>query len=193
MNFFQSFYFFHFSKPVCDRVIFRTIQTERPRKILEIGIQRGTRTLNLLQMVLRYCGEASEVHYTAIDPFEGRNVADGPGLSLRKAHRLIGQLGVKSRLSPMPPELAVKQLFLDKVIEKVDLAVITTPSLEWFAGCKTHLLELIHPSAAIFIGFATGVPTEPFVFEKFHFTGFEQVLHDPDRLQGMLQKLKKAA
>ena len=193
MNFLQSFYFSHFSKPVCDRVLFRTIQSDRPRKILEIGIQRGTRTINLLQMVLRYCGEPSEVHYTAIDPFEGRTAADGPGLSLRKAHRLIGQLGVKSRLSPLPAELAVKQMYLDRVIEKVDLAVIATPSLEWFAGSEFHLLELIHPSATVFVGLATGIPDEPFIFEKFHFTGFEQVLHDPNRLQGMLQKHKKAA
>lgn|GEM_PF-2314836 len=188
MNFIKSFYVTHFSKPACDRVIFKCIQTEHPRKILEIGIQRGTRTANLLQMVLRYCGEPSEVSYTAIDPFEGRSSEDGPGLSLRKAHRLISQFGVKSRLDPQPPEIAVKQFFLNRLIEKVDLAIITTPRFEWFTTCATHLSELIHESAGIFVGFPSQIPTEPFIFEKFTFPEFEQVLHDPAQLNRLCKK-----
>ncbi|MDR1960334.1 MAG: hypothetical protein LBQ54_15085 [Planctomycetaceae bacterium] len=188
MNFFQSFYITHFSKPVCDRVIFRHIQADRPQKILEIGIQRAVRTLNLLQLAIRYCGELSDIHYTAIDPFEARTQADGPGLSLRKAHRLISQWGVRSRLCPLPPELAVKQLFLDRVIEKVDLVVVAMPSLDWFSVCAPHLSGLIHESAGIFVGIPCATPAEPFTFEKFNFTDFEQILHDPELLQRRLQR-----
>ena len=179
MKFFQSFYLTHFSKPISHRVIYRHIQSEHPRKVLEIGIQRAERSLNIIQMLLKYCGEKSDVHYCCIDPFEARTVVDGPGLSLRKTHRLIQQFGIQTRLIPLPPANAVKQLHLNRLIEKVDLAVIAMPDTKWLPGCVTSLRELIHESAGIFYGVPNSKDEGGFVFEKVDISDLEYIAaHD---------------
>ena len=179
MKFFQSFYLTHFSKPVSQRAIYRHIQSEHPRKVLEIGIQRAERTLTLMQMLIKYCGEKSDVHYCCIDPFESRTSVDGPGLSLRKAHRLIGQFGVKTRLVPSAPASALRQLHLNRLIEKVDLAIIATPDTQWLPACIGSLSELIHESAGIFFGVPTQNRDEMYTFEKIEFSDLEYLAaHD---------------
>ena len=190
MKFFQSFYLTHFSKPVSHRAIYRHIQSEHPRKVLEIGIQRAERTLALMQMLLKYCGEKSDVHYCAVDPFEGRTLPDGPGLSLRKAHRLISQFGIKSRLVPSTPVSAIKQLHLNRLIEKVDLVVIAMPDVKWLPGCIGSLTELVHESAGIFLGVPTQNRVEMYAFEKIDMADLEYIAANDGRLP---QRMKNAA
>ena len=190
MKFFQTFYLTHFSKPASHRAIYRYIQSEHPRKVLEIGIQRAERTMTLLPMLLKYCGEKSDVHYCCVDPFESRTPADGPGLSLRKAHRLISQFEIKSRLVPSSPVSAVKQLHLNRLIEKVDLVVIATPETQWLSSCMTSLRELIHESAGIFLGLPTQNRDEMYAFEKIDFADLEYIATHDGQLP---QRTKQAA
>ena len=182
MKFFHSFYLTHFSKPVGHRAIYRHIQSEHPRKVLEIGIQRAERTLTMLQMLLKYCGEKSDVHYCCIDPFESRTSTDGPGLSLRKTHRLISQFGIKSRLLPAMPESAVRQLHLNRLIEKVDLAIFATPDMSWLPGSITALGELIHESAGIFYGALTPENDGMYEFTKIDFADLEYIVTNNGQL-----------
>ena len=175
MKFFQTFYLTHFSKPASHRTIYRHIQSDHPRKVLEIGIQRAERTLTMMQMLLKYCGEKSDVHYCCVDPFESRTSADGPGLSLRKAHRFISRFGIKSRLIPSTPESAVRQLYLNRLIEKVDLVIIATPDLTWLPACMTSLSELIHESAGIFVGSPMPERDGMYEFDKMDFSDLEYV------------------
>ena len=184
MKFFQSFFLTHFSKPVSHRAIYRHIQSEHPRKVLEIGIQRAERTLNMIQMLLKYCGEKSDVHYCCIDPFEARTVADGPGLSLRKTHRLIHQFGIQTRLVPLPPANAVRQLHLNRQIEKVDLVVLATPDMKWLPDCVTSLRELIHETAGIFFGVPVINHEGGFAFEKIDLADLEYIAAHDGQLPG---------
>ena len=184
MTFFHSFYLTHFSKPADHRAIYRHIQSEHPRRVLEIGIQRAERTLIMLQMLIKYHGKASDVHYCGIDPFESRTPTDGPGLSLRKAHRLISRFGVTSRLIPATPSCAVRQLHLDRLIEKVDLVIIATPNSSWLSGSISALGELIHESAGIFLG--TPIPESNMMYEftKIDFSELEFIATSEGRLSG---------
>jgi len=184
MKFFQSFYLTHFSKPVCHRAIYRHIQSEHPHKVLEIGIQRAERTLNMIQMLLKYCGEKSDVHYCCIDPFDARAAADGPGLSLRKTHRLIQQFGIQTRLVPLPPTNAVRQLHLNRQIEKVDLVVLATPDVKWLPDCMASLSELIHESAGIFFGIPASKDEGGFAFEKIDLADLEYIAGHNGQLPG---------
>ncbi|MCL2349738.1 MAG: hypothetical protein FWC50_15915 [Planctomycetaceae bacterium] len=142
--------------------------------------------MSILNMVLHFCGDKSDVHYCAIDPFEGRTTEDGRGLSLRKAHRLISSFEIKSRLVPLAPEIAVKQLYLDRLIEKVDLVVISTPNLDWLKNSCTALLEIIHESAGIFIGIPPSSLSQSassqIEFEKVGLTELVSLANHPDRL-----------
>ena len=184
MKFFQSFYLTHFSKPASLRAIYRHIQSEHPRKVLEIGIQRAERTLNIIQILIKYCGEKSDVHYCCIDPFEARTLADGPGLSLRKTHRLIHPFGIQTRLVPLPPANAIRQLHLNRQIEKVDLVVIATPDVKWLPGCMTSLGELIHESAGMFFGVPASNGEGGFAFEKIDFSDLEYIATHDGQLPG---------
>jgi hypothetical protein len=166
MRFLQTFYLTHFSKPVSCRNIYRHIQQEHPHKVLEIGIQNGVRTLTMLKLLLQFCGEKSDVHYCCVDPFESRTSEDGPGLSLRKAHRMINKLEISSRLIPSLPINAIRQLYLDRMIEKVDLVIVAAPKTDWLKPCLAAFRELIHESAGIFFGIPTQKPEEQYFFEK---------------------------
>ena len=175
MNFFQTFYLTHFSKPVGHRTIYRYIQAEHPCKVLEIGIQRAERTQKMMQVLLNNCGKKSDISYCCIDPFEARTSADGPGLSLRKTHRLLGKFGVPLRLVPLTPSVAVRQLHLNRLIEKVDLVVIATPDTEWLSESMTALSELTHDSAGIFYGVPTQGVGGMYAFEKMDLANLEYV------------------
>jgi hypothetical protein len=138
-------------------------------------------------MLLKYCGEKSDVHYCCIDPFEARTVADGPGLSLRKTHRLINQFGIQTRLVPLPPANAVKQLHLNRQIAKVDLVVIATPDTQWLAGCVTSLNALIHESAGIFYGIPMPNDGGVFAFEKIDVSDLEYIAAHDGQLPGRIK------
>ena len=188
MNFFHSFYLTHFSKPAGHRAIYRHIQKEHPRKVLEIGIQRAERTLIMLQMMLQYRGDKSDLLYCCIDPFESRTPNDGPGLSLRKAHRLISRFGVTSRLIPATPACAVRQLHLDRLIEKVDLVIIATPNTSWLSGGISALRELIHESAGIFFGKPIPESNMMYEFAKIDFSELEFIATNDGRLPGRIRR-----
>ncbi|MDR1492835.1 MAG: hypothetical protein LBT05_08945 [Planctomycetaceae bacterium] len=175
MRFLKTFYLTHFSKPVSCRNIYRHIQQEHPRKVLEIGIQNGERTLIMLKLLLQFCGEKSDVHYSCVDPFESRTQEDGPGLSLRKVHRMINNLEIPSRLIPSSPLNAIRQLYLDRMIEKVDLVVIATPNIDWLEPCIPAFRELIHESAGIFLGVPIKKSEERYLFEKIDFNILEYI------------------
>ena len=79
----RRFYLLHLSKPASDRLIYREIRRQKPRKIVEIGMGTGQRAVQMIEL-LREFHEARNICYTAIDLFEARAVADGPGISLRQ-------------------------------------------------------------------------------------------------------------
>ena len=188
MKFFQSFYLTHFSKPASHRAIYQHIRSEHPRKVLEIGIQRGERTLIILQMLIHCSGEKSDMHYCCIDPFESRTTTDGPGLSLRKTHRFISQFGIKSRLIPGTPTGAIRHLHLNRLIEKVDLAIFATPDMTWLPGSMTALGDLIHESAGIFYGMPTLESNGMYEFSKIDLSELEYIATHDGRLPGRMRR-----
>jgi len=44
-----------------------------------------------------------EIHYTGLDRFEDRTSQDGPGMTLKLAHRLLRRTGARIRLWPGEP------------------------------------------------------------------------------------------
>jgi hypothetical protein len=98
-DFFKACYLSYFSRPSSDRILFRTIRRRKVRRILEIGIGLGRRALRMIEMA--QMGSAGEpVHYTGIDFFESRSPNDGPGLTVKAAHQLLGGTGARIRLVP---------------------------------------------------------------------------------------------
>ncbi|HBT78451.1 MAG TPA: hypothetical protein DEB39_16340 [Planctomycetaceae bacterium] len=153
MNVFQTLYLTHFSTPKEERLLYRFVKKTKPRIILECGIQRGVRMMNLLRLVGTYGKTESEEGplYVCTDPFEGRTEEDGPGLSLRKTHKLLSQTGVRHRCIPASVEMGITQI--SRSIKDIDLAILATPHFDWLATKGALLAVALREDAAVFTKF----------------------------------------
>jgi len=98
----RLFHLFHFSKPASDRAVYQAIYGRRIQRIVELGVRTGQRALRLIQVASQHLSP-EQITYIGIDPFESRSVADGPGLSLKQAYRLLRATGTRIRLIPGDP------------------------------------------------------------------------------------------
>jgi hypothetical protein len=91
----KSLWLTRFSRPAGERVLFRHVLRNPPKRILEIGLGMLVRTERLLEATA--AGRtAAEIHYVGIDRFEGRGPSDPPGVTLKQAHqRLHGRARVQ--------------------------------------------------------------------------------------------------
>lgn len=99
----QRLYWRYLSKPVACREVFLHVLDHPVTSILEIGMGDGQRARSVLPL----CWSADSsvrIRYAALDPFE----SGGAGrVSLKNAHRLLQELGVKAHLIPGEPESGV--------------------------------------------------------------------------------------
>ena len=98
----RVFYLSYLSAPASDRPIYRAICHRRARKILELGIGTGERALRMIQLAGLF-SPPGEIEFNGVDVFESRSAADGPGMSLKMAHRLLGRTGTRIQLIPGDP------------------------------------------------------------------------------------------
>ncbi|MFM8570168.1 MAG: hypothetical protein ACKOAU_01090 [Pirellula sp.] len=105
LSWLKLLYWKHFSKPVSERALFLHVLEKPLSSILEIGMGSGERITRLLDLNASVHG-TSTIRYTAIDPFESRSLSGNsaqPVLSLKTAHRLLSERGVKAHLVPGEP------------------------------------------------------------------------------------------
>jgi hypothetical protein len=154
----KLFYLLHLSQPSAQRVVYRSIRRQKARKIVELGIGTAQRAVRMIQ-VASALTLPGEIHYTGIDPFEGRSEADGAGLSLREAHRLLQATGAHIRLVPGTPEDGLARVA--NALREVDLLLLSPrPDPEclgraWFyiprllGPCTLVLLEGVSPDGRV--------------------------------------------
>jgi hypothetical protein len=102
----RVFYLSFLSTPASDRPIYRAIRRQRVRKILELGVGTGQRAVRMIELAA-LSHPLSAIEFNGIDPFESRSAADGPGMSLKMAHRLLGRTGARIQLIPGNPSTAL--------------------------------------------------------------------------------------
>ncbi len=122
----RLFYLLHLSKPASDRLVFREIRRLKAHKIVEVGLGSAERTLRMLELAGEFHAPP-DIHYTGIDLFEDREPSNGPGLSLRDAHRMLKTTGARVRLVPGTPYEGLSREA--NAMGKVDLIVLS-PGLE---------------------------------------------------------------
>jgi len=98
----RLFYLLHLSTPPSDRAIYQAVFRRRIQRIIELGLGTGERAARLIEVASQHPA-ASRITYTGIDPFEARRAEDGPGLTLKQAHRLLRATGARIRLVPGDP------------------------------------------------------------------------------------------
>lgn len=95
-------YLSHFSKPASDRAVYRVIRNESVQRIVELGIGTGQRAVRMIELAALQ-SSPGQIRYTGIDRFEARAPSDGPGLSVKTAHRLLSRTGARVQLLPGDP------------------------------------------------------------------------------------------
>ena len=131
-----------------DRPLFRIIRELKVRRIVEIGVGHGERTLKMLDAAARNRG-SSPVSYTGIDPFESRPDR-ATGLSIKEAHRKLRKS--KAHVQLVPGDALNALMRVANSLSGTELLVISADqqgaSLDraWF-----YVPRLLTPSSAILI------------------------------------------
>ncbi|HBE72185.1 MAG TPA: hypothetical protein DDW52_28965 [Planctomycetaceae bacterium] len=97
MSWLQKIYWNHFGKPVSERALFAALLAGPFDSVLEVGVGNGDRLRRIAKLLQSSSGDS--VRYIGTDPFESSS-DDRPHLTLKAAHRLASQLGLRASLLP---------------------------------------------------------------------------------------------
>jgi hypothetical protein len=144
----RLFHLLHLSKPASNRVVYREIRQQKARKIVELGLGDGQRATHIIE-VLKEIHEVRDIHYTGVDLFEARTAADGQGISLREAHRLLKATGARIQL--VPGDVGEALARIANGVSHVDAVVISAGfSAEQISRAWFYLPRMIHAETQVF-------------------------------------------
>ncbi len=142
-------YLSYLSKPVFNRLIYRAIARQRIFKIVEMGVGRCQRAAYMIEAA-GFHAPAGQVHYTGIDLFEARSATDGPGVTLKTAHRLLTATGAKIRLLPGDPFSALARAA--NTLTGTDLMVISADQdARCLARAWFYVPRMLHPGSLVYL------------------------------------------
>lgn len=119
-SFLKSAYLSLLSKPAHERLLYRLIRNQRPKRIVELGVGKAVRSQRMVQIASRFVS-AKEIQYVGVDLFEAREDTSS-GLHLKEAHRLLKLAGARVRLIPGDPLSALSRAA--NSLQSTDLFVI---------------------------------------------------------------------
>lgn len=99
----------YFSRPAGDRVLWKLVVGGRVQRIMQVGLGDGRRAQRLLDLAA-WQFPVDQLRFTGIDLFESRGAEQGPGLSLKEAHRLLKPTGAAIQLAPGDPHAALSRV-----------------------------------------------------------------------------------
>jgi len=166
----QRLYWRYLSKPVAHRALYLHVIDTRIGSILELGMGSGERIRNVLGLCTLPEG-VTQLRYAAVDPFESA-ATDVQHISLKGAHRLLNEFGVKAHLIPGEPSSGVMRVA--HTVLPSDLIVIDGCWNESSANGEAiakWLPRLCHSKSAIFASGVKGgslvrIPTPNLVSEQ---------------------------
>jgi hypothetical protein len=145
----RNLYLAHLSQPAADRSVYRHIRKHNVRRIVELGAGTLVRAARMIEVAAAGVG-AESVTYTGIDLFESRSAADGPGVSLKLAHRQLLTTGARIRLLPGDPFTALARAA--NGLTETDVIVISADqdaaslARAWF-----YVPRMLHDQSQVFV------------------------------------------
>jgi len=144
----RAFYLSYLSTPASDHSIYRAICRHQVRRILELGIGTGRRSLRMIELA-GLLHPLPQVELSGMDLFESRSAADGPGMSLKTAHRLLGRTGARIQLIPGDPCTALARSA--NRLQPFDLVVISAGlDPQSLARAWFYVPQLLHDRTQVF-------------------------------------------
>ncbi|HUT12017.1 MAG TPA: hypothetical protein VMY42_16065 [Thermoguttaceae bacterium] len=114
-----------------------------------MGIGIGQRAARMIEAAARFFPHC-EIRYIGIDPFEARSAVDGPGVTLKMAHRLLSRTGARIRLIPGDPSTALDGSA--NTLGQVDLIVISSRlDPAHLAKGWLYVPRLLHEESRVFL------------------------------------------
>ncbi|OHB68792.1 MAG: hypothetical protein A2V70_19095 [Planctomycetes bacterium RBG_13_63_9] len=142
-------YLLYFSQPSEYRPVYRAIHRQQARKILQLGLGIGQTALRMIEVAGRLT-PLRQIHFAAVDPFDARSAADGPGVTLKMAHRLLTSTGARVHLVPGYPSVELARVA--NSLGQVDLLVLSArqnlrdSDRAWF-----YVPRLLHERSQVFL------------------------------------------
>lgn len=102
----RRIYLTHFSRPACDRELYRVAATGVIRRVLAIGLGSPERWLRVLELAQAQL-PGTRLEFAATDVFEDRTAAMTTGLTLKETYRRFSPLA-RLRLAPGEPYEALR-------------------------------------------------------------------------------------
>lgn len=144
----RSTYLLYFSKPPADRVLFKAIQGQPIRSIVELGIGFSGRTRRLIE-VARWRADNLPLRYTGIDLFEARPASQA-GKSLKEAFAELRLPGIRAQLVPGDPNSALRRVC--NSLTDTDLLLISADQdRDSLAQAWAWVPRMLTPRSLIFI------------------------------------------
>jgi hypothetical protein len=137
-----------FSKPACDRQLFKLAAKHQPKSIVHFGLG-SLRQAELLITVCQNFAGTDEIRYTGVDLFEAR-IPQLPGLTLKEAHRHLASTGAKTRVLPgdapqMLPRMANQ-------LGGTDFLVISLEGeRQLLDGCWFFIPRMLQPNSLVLV------------------------------------------
>ena len=145
----RAAYLSYLSTPSSDRPIYRSICRRQACRILELGIGVGRRAVRMIEAA--ECFHAKhEIFYCGLDPFESRSSVDGPGVTLKMAHRLLKTTGARIQLIPGEPCQTLARTANN--LSRIDVMVLSSRldprqlAKVWF-----YIPRLLHEESDVFL------------------------------------------
>jgi hypothetical protein len=142
-------YLSYFSQPPSDRPIYRAIRSHRVCRIVEFGIGLGQRAVRMIEAAGLFTPRQG-ILYTGIDLFEARSSYEGPGLTLKMAHRKLKSTGARIQLLPGDPFTVLSRSA--NGLSGTDLIIISDrQNRDSLARGWFFLPRMLHGSSNVFI------------------------------------------
>lgn len=142
----RLFYLLYLSQPAGDRAIYRAVRRTGAKKVLEIGIGTGKRSMRIVEVASR---DGQSAEFIGIDLYEAR--PEGASrISLKSAHAMLKQTRARARLVPGDAFSALARTANE--IGPCDIIVISSDQLgepldrAWF-----YLPRLLREQTRVFI------------------------------------------
>ncbi len=141
-----------FSRPASERPVYRHVLANPPQRILEIGLGTLVRTERMLLAAARGGG----VRYIGLDRFEGRDIDDPPGVSLKEAHRRLHSL---ARVQLVPGNVDTSLARLGNMLGHVDLVLISADNdARHMERCWFFIQRLMTDGSTVLVEPTAGAP-----------------------------------